>query len=363
MDFLNQTDVGIANWKWLLIIAVILLSTLLMGFFKSLLARVLKAVKLRTQKEFLQDFINLKIESILAWLLISFVWHATLDAVDLPAKADKYLNLGIQIFQAYLIIRLAYKVADAIGVSLQRVASKTETTLDDQLVPLARKFMKIMVIVLGTLITLQGFGFNVVSLLAGLGLGGLALALAAQDTAANVFGSITIFLDQPFQVGHNIKIGDTEGIVEEIGFRSTRIRTSYDSVVTLPNSVVAKEKIDNLSARNSKRIRHVLGVTYDTSPERLSGFMDSIKYTLHQHKLILKDDIRVNFNNMGDFNLQILVQFFIPMGTPQEELQIQQEVLFEIMQIAQKLDVSFAFPTQTIQLQPAVASTQQSIKM
>lgn len=359
MDFLHQND----NWKWLLVLGVFLLSTLLMGFFKSLLAHGLKAIKVRTEKEYLQDFINLNIENILAWLFVSFIWHTTLDASDLPAKIDKYLNLGIQIFQAYLLIRLAYKVADAVGVSLQRAASKTETTLDDQLVPLVRKFMKLMVIVLGTLITLQGFGFNVVSLLAGLGLGGLALALAAQDTAANVFGSITIFLDQPFQVGHNIRIGDTEGVVEEIGFRSTRIRTPYNSIVTLPNSVVAKEKIDNLSARTSRRIRHVLGVTYDTSPERLSGFMDSIKYTLHQHEHVLKDDIRVNFNNMGDFNLQILVQFFIPMGTIQEELQIQQDVLFEIMQIAQKLDVSFAFPTQTIQIQQSVASPQHSVQI
>jgi MscS family membrane protein len=121
--------------------------------------------------------------------------------------------------------------------------------------------------------------------------------------------------------------------------------------VTIPNSVMAKEKIDNMGVRPSRRIRHVLGITYDTSTERLTGFMDALKYTLHQHPLILKDDIRVYFNNMGDFNLQILVQFFIAPGTAQEELQIQQEVLLEIMNIAQKLDVSFAFPTQTIHIE------------
>lgn len=348
MNFFNQTDLWIANWKWTLILATSLFSVALAKLLYKVIARVLLTVKTRTQAGFFQDIQGQHLETIFAWILVSFIWHAILDIMSLPDKVDKYLYIGIQIFQVYLIIRIAYKLADAVGTFLQRAAQKTDTSIDDQLVPLARKSLKIMVIVLGGLIALQSFGFNVVSLLAGLGLGGLALALAAQDTAANVFGSITIFLDKPFQVGDLIEVSGTKGIVEEIGFRSTSIRSTYNSLITIPNSVMAKEKIDNLGVRTSHQIRHVIGVTYDTSPQKLSDFMDSVKYTLHQNPLILKEDIRVNFINMGDFNLQILVQFFIAPTVIHDELDVQQEVLVNIMKIAEDLDVSFAFPTQTI---------------
>ncbi len=353
MELLKETDLWIANWKWVLILATIFLSIAVAKLFKSLLDKLLKSLKNRTQNEFLQDLHSLNLGQVLSWVLLTFIWHAILDILDFPLKTNKYFYIAVQVFQTYLLFCIAYKLADAAGLYLQRAANKTETTLDDQLVPLARKFIKILVIVLGSLIALQSLGFNVVSLLAGLGLGGLALALAAQDTAANVFGSITIFLDQPFQVGDHIRIADTEGVVEEIGFRSTRIRTLYNSLVTIPNSTMAKEKIDNLGVRSSIRIKHTLGVTYDTSTEDLVGFIDSIKYSLHQHPLILKNDIRVYFNNLGDFNLQILVQFFIPKNTLQEELEIQQNVLLEILKIAEKLDIGFAFPTQTIHLESA----------
>ncbi len=348
MNFLNQTDLLIANWKWALILATSLLSVALAKILFKVIARILATVKARTQTGFFQDIQGQHLEAILAWVFVSFIWHAILDVMSLPDKVDKYLYIGIQVFQVYLIIRIAYKLADAVGTFLQRAAQKTDTSLDDQLVPLARKSLKIMVIVLGGLIALQSFGFNVVSLLAGLGLGGLALALAAQDTAANVFGSITIFLDKPFQVGDLIEVSGTKGIVEEIGFRSTSIRSQYNSLITIPNSVMAKEKIDNLGVRNSHRIKHVVGLTYNTSPQKISDFIDSVKYTLHQNPLVLKEDISVNFVNMGDFNLQILVQFFIAPTEMDNELEIQQEVLVNIMKIAENLDVSFAFPTQTI---------------
>ena len=348
MEFLKQNDLWIANWKWILILATALLSVALATLIRKILTGLFKSLKNRKNIGFIQNIHSQNLEGIFSWILVTFIWHAVLDILELPNKTDKYLYLGIQVFQTYLIIRIAYKLADAVGAYLQIAADKTETSLDNQLVPLARKSLKILVILLGGLIALQSFGFNVVSLLAGLGLGGLALALAAQDTAANVFGSITIFLDKPFQVGDLIKVTDTEGIVEDIGFRSTRIRTAYNSLITIPNSIMAKEKIDNLGVRPSRRIRHIIGITYDTPQDRLSDFIDTIRYALHQHNYILKEDIRVYFNNMGDFNLQILVQFFIPPGTPQEELQVQQEVLVEIMKIAEKLDISFAFPTQTI---------------
>ena len=184
-------------------------------------------------------------------------------------------------------------------------------------------------------------------MLAGLGLGGLALALAAQDTAANFFGSLMILVDQPFKIGDYIKIGDTEGIVENIGFRSTRIRTFDRSLVTLPNSFVAKEKIDNLTLRDSFRIRHILGFVYSTPTKTLASYCDELRKDLSLDPRVLKDDIRVFFQEMGDFNLQVLVQVYVTPMTAIEFAATRQEFLIQIMNLAEKRGLEFAFPTQT----------------
>ena len=351
MEYLKETTLWIVNWKWVLILATALLSSVAVVLIKNVLVRLQSSLEKRKINGFIKSLFAQHLETIIAWLIITTMWSAVLGILELPTKAAHFLDISVQLIQSLLFICLAYKASDAIGEVFQKYADKAENSLDDQLVVLARKTIKIFVVVFGILMAVQGFGFNVVSILAGLGIGGLAIAFAAQDTVANLFGSVTIILDQPFQVGDWIKITDTEGIVEEIGFRSTRIRTFYNSVVTIPNSIMAKEKIDNFQKRHTRRIRFNLGITYDCSPERISGFIDAVKYSLYHHPKILKENIRVYFTTMGDFSLQILVQYFISLGTAEEELQIQQDSLFEIMQIAQKLDVSFAFPTQTILLQ------------
>jgi len=336
------------NWKWLALIITVLFGLALQKVLKIFFSRLKKQNQFHTLHPILHYFLELQVESALSWIATTAIWHALLSALDLHGGLEKSLGNLVQLIQWFYLIRVAYLGVEAIGLWINDVVAKTENTLDDQLAPLATKTLKVFVVVFGILIMLQGFGFNVMSLLAGLGLGGLALALAAQDTAANVFGSITIILDRPFQVGDWIKVGDTEGNVEEIGFRSTRIRTFYQSLITVPNSVMAKEKIDNMGARAKRRIRHTLGVTYDTPPEKIQKFLDTLKFHLSQHKDIDKDDIRVLFNQMGDFSLQVLVQFFVITSDPMEELELQQEILMDILRIAKQVEVEFAFPTQTL---------------
>jgi MscS family membrane protein len=272
---------------------------------------------------------------------------ATIDALSIPETADKYLVLLVKLVLVFNLIRLAYQMADAVGRMLVDVTSKTETTLDDELVPFATKSLKVFVVIFGSLIAIQNFGINVMSILAGLGLGGLALALAAQDTAANLFGSITILMDRPLKIGDWIKVTDVEGQVEEVGFRSTRIRTPYGSLVTIPNATMAKEKIDNMGTRNIRRIRHLIGVTYETPPQVMQNFMKSIEDLIRQIPEVDKETITVRFNAMNDFNLQILVNFFVHIQDISQEMEIQQRVLFQIMDLAKRHGVDFAFPTTT----------------
>jgi MscS family membrane protein len=336
------------NWKWLALVLTILIGFVIKSLLKSVFHKTKRSDWARSRATgFMAHFLNTDLETPLAWILTGLFWRTLLDSLSVVPGLEKYLTIGIHLLLAFYIILLAYRAVEAVGRVLIDFTSKTENTLDDQLAPMATKFLKIFVVIFGFLITLQNFGVNVMSILAGLGLGGLALALAAQDTAANLFGSITILLDRPFAVGDLVKIGDTEGHVEEIGFRSTRIRTLYRSLVSIPNAIMAKEKIDNMGARPLNRIRHVFGVTYDTSEDQILSFIRETQALLEAIPEVDKQSITVKFQAMADFNLQILVLFFVRITEPARELEIQQKFLFDVMRLAKRLEIDFAFPTTT----------------
>lgn len=351
-DVLEETMFVMPNWKWLGIAAAIVIGL----FLRFVLAKILSFVKtsdrIRTHVHPLVRYFLQESESgPEAWILVCFFWISATHALKLPEKGEKALLLVASIWLAFNIIRWLYLGCNALGKWLMDLASKTESTADDQLVPFVTKSLKVLVVVIGVLVSIQNFGINVMSILAGLGLGGLALALAAQDTAANLFGSITILLDRPFNVGDFIKVTDTTGTVLDIGFRSTRIRTIDNSVVTLPNSTMAKEKIENLTERTARRMRHVIGVTYDTPIEKLAAVVDQIKYYLHQNERIRSEDYVVSFVSLGDFSLGIQVIAHALTNDPKIEAEIQQEFLFHVMKIAAEQNVEFAFPTQTLLLE------------
>lgn len=350
IDILKATYFVMPTWKWgVLAIALTLGITL-----RPLLQFIIKEFKLHNPffkkypKSFIAHLFQQTVERPLAWLIIILVWFAIGDAIELTGKFDTYYTHFLRALSAIYIIRLLYFAVDAGTAVLAELASKTESTYDDQLVPFASKSLKTLVVILGVLIVLQNFGLNVMSLLAGLGLGGLALALAAQDTAANLFGSITILVDHPFKVGDWVKIKDLEGTVEEIGFRSTRIRTFYNSVITIPNAMMAKETIDNMGIRPYRRIRQVLGVTYQTPPERIEQFCEQIRYMIKQHPKVNPETVIVNFNNYSASSLDILVNFHLQVFTGAEELEYQQTIFVDILKTAAVMNVDFAYPTQTV---------------
>ncbi len=354
--WMRETYVLVPNWKWLGLILAIFTGLLIKSLVAQAIAGIKNSSRFQGQAQgFFRYALLLEIQKPLAWVIACLFWIACIDSMDLHDSVEKYLTLFIQIVLTFNLIRFAYMLVDAVGKLLSEMTAKTETTMDDELVPFATKSLKVFVVIFGFLIAVQNFGVNVMSILAGLGLGGLALALAAQDTAANLFGSITILMDRPFKIGDVVRVIDVEGTIEEIGFRSTRIRTVYGSLVTIPNSTMAKEKIDNMGARRTHRIRHLIGLTYDTAPEKIQAFISQIENYLRSHPNVDQETMTVRFNAMNDFNLQILVNFFVNVSDVQQELDIQQKFLFEVMKIAKQLEVDFAFPTTTQyvkQLQP-----------
>jgi len=189
------------------------------------------------------------------------------------------------------------------------------------------------------------------SVLAGLGVGGLAVALAAQQTLANLLGSLIIMFEKPFAVGHSVKVQGIEGTVENVGFRSTQIRTFHNSLVTIPSSQLVNSTIDNMELREYRQVNMVLNLTYDTPVEKIEDFIEGIKQLLETHPDTRKDNIQVFFYDLGPHSLDILLNFFMQVPDREAELSVRQRVLIDILRLAETSGVQFAFPTQTLHIE------------
>ncbi len=233
------------------------------------------------------------------------------------------------------------------GAAAKHWAANTDSKLDDQAIPLVRQAIQMVLLVIGGLYIADAAGIDVWQLAAGVGIGGLAFALAAQDTVANVFGSINIFVDRPFQIGDWVQIGGVEGVVEEVGFRSTRVRTFYNSLVTIPNSQITNANVDNLGLRPRRRIKLTLGLTYDTPTDKVQAYVEGIRAILASHPAVQRS-YEVHFYNMGSSALEILVYYHVLTPDWHEELVARSQNLMEFMRLAERLSVSFAFPSTSV---------------
>jgi MscS family membrane protein len=225
------------------------------------------------------------------------------------------------------------------------IVTKSESDLDDQLLPILRKTIKAVLWIFGIVIALSNSGFDVAALIAGLGIGGLALALAAQDTVKNIFGGIMVFLDKPFKIKDRIKVNGMDGVVEEIGVRSTRLRTLEGRLITIPNGQFSDNAVENVSLEPTRKVNISLGLTYDTTPEQMENAMNIIKDIIKANSKV-EDDALVAFNAWGDFAMGIQVIYYI--SSPDFIFSAQSEINLEILKLFNAEGLEFAFPTQTI---------------
>jgi MscS family membrane protein len=229
-------------------------------------------------------------------------------------------------------------------------------SLDNQLIRLGLRLAGVLAAVAILISGGDVLGFPAYSVLAGLGVGGLAVALAAQSTVANLIGSLLIVLEKPFRVGHYVRIGTSEGTVEDVGFRSTRIRTLENSLVSIPSSAVVNTTVENLSVRSRRRQRFLVQMTYDTSCEQLEEVIDGIGRALADDPLVDKNDCQVRFNNLAESSLDILVIFHLLVQDYASELMAREAILLKIMDCIKDAGAQFAFPTRTVYLGNPVQS-------
>jgi len=288
------------------------------------------------------------------WLIYILGTLATVHVLNPPIKIFPILPVMDQIGRIASILLGAWflwRMIDGLSAYFTARAAQTESSLDDQLVPFIAKTLKIFIIITGVLVVAQNMGYSISGLIASLGIGGIAVAMAARDTIANVFGSIMILVDRPFTVGDWIKTDEFEGIVEEVGFRSTRIRTFGKTLVNVPNSTMANMVIDNIDARPKRRVKMRIGLTYDSSPEKIQAAIDGIEHLLANHIGVDQDFYLVKFDTFEDSSLSIFLYYFTKTTHWEEYLQVRQEVNMQIMKLLESLELEFAFPTRTVHLE------------
>ncbi len=255
---------------------------------------------------------------------------------------------ALKVLVALDIVWFLFRAVDVVVYQLMQAAERTDSRLDDQIVPLLRKSLKVTIGAFSAVWVVQLLGYNVASLLAGLGIGGLAVALALQDTLANFFGSVFIFLDHPFRVGDLVKINDAEGTVEQIGFRSTRVRLFGRSVVAIPNKHVADAAIDNWSARNMRRVVQTVGVTYSTTADQMEALVADIRGILEADEGVDNEWIAVRFTEFGGSSLNLTVIYFTVSPDYLDYLDSMERVNLAVMRALVARDLEIAFPTRTI---------------
>lgn len=256
------------------------------------------------------------------------------------------------IMTAVFSVWAALKTVDYISLHFEKIAAGTANKFDDVLIPMLKKTTKVVVVALGAILVAHSLTFDIASILAGLGIGGVAVALAAKDTISNLFGSVTVIIDRPFQIGDYVTLEkNIEGTVEQVGFRSTRLRTPNNSLVTLPNSVLANMAIDNYGMRRVRRYKTFLHLEYATPLVKIEEYCERIRYLIQLNPLIQKENAIVTLFEITPSSLDIMLTVFFITDEYKTELSERHKFIYEILKIAEQIEVKFAFPTQTIFLE------------
>jgi MscS family membrane protein len=280
----------------------------------------------------------------------AIVWFYGTRAIGLPASVLSILLVGLKLFAVVAAVWTTFLFINLLVNQLKARAAASATKFDDLLVPLVSRSLKALALCMGIITGAKAFDLPISGLVGGLGLGGAALALASKDAIANLFGSITVLTDRPFEVGDWIVTDKAEGTVETVGFRSTRIRTFYNSQITVPNSLLTTAIVDNMGRRRYRRIKTTLSIQYDTTPEQLDAFCEGIRELIRRHPYTRKDYYHVYFNQIGGSSLDILLYCFIECPEWAIELRERHRLLLDILRLAQTLGVQFAYPTRTLHL-------------
>ncbi len=350
--FLRNQTLIIPDYQWICLLVLIFIGLLIDALVRWLLA----AVSTRWFDQYVEEeelAARSKVWRPIGRLTNAATWYFGTKLIGLPPAILNILLAVLKLFTIFAAAWTAFAIIDVAAKYFARKAGATETRFDDLIVPMISKSLKILTICIAVLTAAQTFDVPILGLMGGLGIGGAALAFASKDAVANFFGSVTVLFDRPFEVGDWIVTEGAEGTVEMVGFRSTRVRTFYNSLITLPNSHLTTAAVDNMGRRRYRRIKTTIGVQYDTTPDQLEAFCEGIRELIRRHPNTRKDYFHVYFNDFGPSSLDIMLYCFVQCPDWGSELQSRHRLLSDIVRLADKLGVQFAFPTRTLHMIPA----------
>jgi len=348
-DRLKQTGFLLPHYQWISLLVVIFLGMLVDQLLRFGLNR-LTAGWLKLARVEVDRRVERGLWKPVGLLAMALTWYEGTKLIGLPPRVLEVLLLGVHFFAVVAAVWTAFRLIDLLADYLLRKARRTATRFDDLLIPLISRSLKVFAVAIGVLMFAETFNLPLAGLLSGLGIGGLALALAAKETLGNLFGSLTVLVDRPFEIGDWIKTDNVEGTVEAVGMRSTRVRTFYNSLITVPNSLLTTALVDNMGRRRYRRIKTMLSLQYDTPPEKIDAFCEGIRELIRRHPYTRRDYYHVYFNQFSGSSLDVLLYCFVECPDWAVELRERHRLFGDILRLAAELGVAFAFPTQTVHL-------------
>lgn len=335
-------------------IGIIVLVWAFKRFIVKELIALLHKLTAKTRSDFddqLLDVIGAPLRFALMVLAIALALKIFPFPLAAAVKVEPFIDEVTRSLVLFALFWVGYRAADVLTVFIRHVTEKSGNNMDDMFFSFINSSIKALVFIIGGITIIQVWVANIAGILTGLGLGGLAFALAAQETAANLFGSVTIMLDKPFGIGDLISTPQVEGTVEKIGFRSTRVRTAGQALVTIPNSTMSKEAVTNWSRMEKRLINFRLGVAHNTTDEQMEACVRRLREMLKTHPGIDQETILVYFERFGENSLDIFLYFFTKTAVWAEFLAVQEDVNLKIMQILEDLKIEVAFPARAVYLE------------
>ncbi len=345
----HEQFLGLFVWQYLGMLIVFLVLILL----HQVLSRALQPLVSRlTRSKLYPNLISgelaFKVARYVSLLLLTVLARWSVPMLQLPILVSAFVITGLRIFITVFWMMLGLRLWDVLMLFVGNKIKRTESRMDDQLLPLLHKMGQIAVVVLAVIQVLYIMDVNVTAIIAGLSIGGLALALAAQDTVKNFIGSLMIFVDRPFQVGDWVEVDGFSGEVVEVGFRSTRLRLLDSSMVSIPNGNMANMSVINRGVRVYRLMNVTLGITYDTPVRKIEAFIAGLRQIIEEHPATNKENYYVHLTTLADSSINILFRVPLLITTYAEELKYKEEILFAIIRLADQLEVSFAFPSTSV---------------
>ena len=345
MNFLNNPDYQIP-----IAIAIFTFFLIARKLFQVITKFVVLTIFKKTNNTFDEEIFD-SIQKPLSFLFIFIGANIALQFLDVPKEFKSFIVPLIKSGFAFIIFWTIYNILTPLTKVINKLTHKFGKELSDDITNFLIKTLKFLVISIGFVAIMNVWGYNISGFLASLGLVGMALALAAKDTASNLFGSLVIFSDRPFKIGDWIMTPDVEGIVEQIGIRSTKVRTFAQAIVTVPNAVLANSAILNWSRMGKRRIKMNIGLTYSTTATQMQNIVQDLRTMLENHNDIHQDTIFIYFTDFQDSSLGIFCYFFTKTINWGEYMRVREDVNLKIMHIVEQNGASFAFPSRSIYIE------------